>query len=76
MVNNNEDDTVVLALAGNKADIDPAQKKVNFMTAKEVASKQSMVFSETSAKTGEGIQELFKKVAERIVKERKEQDGI
>jgi len=52
---NNEEETVVLALAGNKSDIDPGLKKVNFMTAKELAMKHNMILSETSAKTGEGI---------------------
>jgi hypothetical protein len=34
----------------------------------ELCEKHQMIQAETSAKTGEGIQELFKQVAERIVK--------
>ena len=58
MINNNnsESDNFVMALAGNKADLDPAQKKISVQTAKELAKKHNMITAETSAKTGEGIQ--------------------
>ena len=39
--------------------------------AESLGQKHNMIISETSAKTGEGIQELFKGVAERIVKIKK-----
>jgi len=76
MINNsnNEDSSFVMALAGNKCDIDPANIKISFQTAQELAKKHNMILAETSAKTGKGVQELFKKVAEKIVLLRKMQD--
>ena len=68
MINNNDKDEFVLALAGNKCDIDPAQRKITAGMAESLCQKHNMIMSETSAKTGEGIQELFKNLAERIVK--------
>ena len=68
MVNNNtnEDENFVMALVGNKCDIDDGQKRVSYQTSKDLAAKHNMIHSETSAKTGDGIQSMFKKVAERI----------
>ena len=57
----------MMALCGNKCDLDPAFKKVSFQTQKELAKKHNMIVAETSAKTGEGIQGMFRKVAEKIV---------
>jgi len=56
-----------MALAGNKCDLDPSLIKIPFQTATELAQKHNMINAETSAKSGKGVQELFKKVAERIV---------
>jgi small GTP-binding protein len=53
--NNNDSENFVMALAGNKSDLDPAQKKISFQTAKELAKKHNMIFAESSAKTGEGV---------------------
>ena len=68
MINNNTQDgeNFVMALCGNKCDLDPAQKKVSYQNQKELAKKHNMIFAETSAKTGEGIQSMFRKVAEKI----------
>lgn len=60
-----------MALAGNKSDIDPTQKKISIQQAKDIAKKNDMIFSETSAKTGDGVQQLFRKVAEDIAKIKK-----
>ena len=57
-----------MVLAGNKCDIDSNQRKISKAMADELTEKHQMIQAETSAKTGEGIQELFKQVAERIVK--------
>ena len=78
MHNNNttDNDNFVMALAGNKSDIDPALKKVSFQTSKELAKKHNMINAETSAKTGEGIQQMFKKVAEKIVLIRKMENAL
>ena len=75
MINNssNSEDggSFVMALAGNKCDIDPSLQKISFQRALEVAKKHNMIFTETSAKTGKGVQDLFKKIAEKIVLLRK-----
>jgi small GTP-binding protein len=69
MLNNNNSETgeVVMALAANKSDLDPALKKIPLQTAKELAKKHDMVYAETSAKTNEGIQHMFKRLAEKIL---------
>lgn len=71
MINNNDKEDFVMVLAGNKCDIESQQRKVTRTMAEGLSEKHKMVLSETSAKTGEGIQELFKQVAERIVRIKK-----
>ena len=39
--------------------------------AEAAGAKHNMIMAETSAKTGEGIQELFKQVADRLAKAKK-----
>ena len=56
-------DNMLLFLAGNKCDINNNMKKVSSREAKEFAEQNNMYFFETSAKTGTGIQELFKTIA-------------
>ena len=56
---NNERSNIVLALAGNKCDLDEALKKITYTTANEVAEQHQMIYYETSAKTGEGVQGIF-----------------
>ncbi len=60
MINNNDQDEFVMALAGNKCDIDDPQRKITKGMAESLSQKHNMIQSETSAKTGEGVQELFK----------------
>eukprot|EP00347_Sterkiella_histriomuscorum_P006946 403350833 len=69
MINNNtsDNDNFVMALCGNKADLDAALKKISFQSASEVAKKHNMILADCSAKTGEGVQQMFKKIAEKIV---------
>ena len=61
MLNNNnaESDSFVLALCGNKSDLDDSVKKVSFQAARDVAMKHNMILAECSAKTGEGVQRMF-----------------
>lgn len=60
MNNNNDREEFVMALAGNKCDIDPAQKKILPSMTEELSKKFNMITAETSAKTGEGVQDLFR----------------
>lgn len=57
----------VMALAGNKCDLDPSLVKISLETAQSVARDNNMILAETSAKTGKGVQELFKKIAEKVL---------
>ena len=45
----------MLALAGTKCDIEDSKKKIPMSTAGEVAKENGMIYCETSAKTGEGV---------------------
>ena len=56
---NNDRSNFVLAMAGNKSDLDESQKKITFAQASEVAQENQMIYGETSAKTGEGVEDLF-----------------
>ena len=55
--------TVTMVLVGNKCDL---ECKVDRNKAKEIAEENNMLFFETSAKTGKGVDELFKKSAAKI----------
>ena len=63
--------SIIKALVGNKSDLED-EREVNKMRAKETAQKseidQAMVF-EVSAKTGEGVEEMFAAIA-RLFKNR------
>ncbi len=52
----------VIALCGNKSDLE----SVTQIKAYELADKHDIKATEVSAKTGEGIVEMFNEVAERI----------
>lgn len=47
---------VVLALVGNKIDIDPRFRQVSKEEASDFASRHGLIFYEASAKTGEGVE--------------------
>ncbi len=60
MNNNNDKEDFIMVLAGNKCDIDTSLRKISKGMSDELCEKHQMIQAETSAKTGEGIQELFK----------------
>ena len=62
---NVENDNILLCLAGNKCDAESNEKKVPSIKGKQFAEEHNMIFYETSAKTGEGIKELFQAIAEK-----------
>ena len=62
-IENNEN--MLLCLAGNKCDVDLNEKKVPTSKGQKFAEEHNMIFYETSAKTGEGINELFNAIAEK-----------
>lgn len=58
MMENSNDDTkgdFVMALAGNKCDLDPSLVKIPLETASDLARKHNMILGEVSAKTGKGV---------------------
>ena len=52
---NNDKENVVLALAGNKCDMEESKKQVPLEMADELANEHKMIYYETSAKTNEGV---------------------
>lgn len=61
-------DNCVMVLVGNKLDLDEDQKQVSRDIAQKYADNNNMLFFEVSAKTGEGVGELFKRVAEELAR--------
>ena len=59
---------MVIYLVGNKKDLGDDEKKVETDTAQKFARQNGMLFSELSAKTGEGITDVFKNLAEELAK--------
>lgn len=55
------DPNVVIALAGNKADMEN-KRKVNTEEAQQYAQDNDIIFMETSAKTALNVKELFAEI--------------
>merc|ERR1719156_16625 len=68
------DPDIVIALAGNKCDLD-LKRKVASEEARNYADENSLLFFETSAKTGQNINETFRAIAEKLPAEKKDLDG-
>ena len=58
----------ILYLVGNKKDLSPSEKRVEAEMAKTFAQSNGMRFGEVSAKTGDGIKEVFNTLAEDLSK--------
>ena len=56
---------MVLVLAANKCDMEPEDKFI-IARGKQIAEKNGMIFKQTSAKTGAGIQELFRSLTDAV----------
>jgi Ras-related protein Rab-5C len=63
------DPDVVIALAGNKADLED-KRKVGKEEAREYAEENGIIFIETSAKTAVNVKELFTEIATRLPKQK------
>ena len=63
LINNNKSDNTSLILVGNKAD---AKREVTRAQAEDYARRLGVHYIETSAKTGQSIEELFEEIAREI----------
>ena len=61
-----ENENMILCLVGNKSDVTQDERKVSKDKAKNFAQENNMIFYETSAKTGDGIKDLFVTIANKI----------
>ena len=61
-------DGLILVLAGNKCDLPENKRQVPNSMAKTFAENNKMIFFETSAKTGAGINNMFQTLAEELAK--------
>ena len=61
-----ENENMILCLVGNKSDVTQDERKVSTAKAKNFAQENNMIFYETSAKTGDGIKDLFVTIANKI----------
>lgn len=52
-------DQIIICLAGNKLDLASTQRAVTKEEAEKYAEEEGLIHCEVSAKTGEGVQELF-----------------
>ncbi|THV06544.1 GTP-binding protein RAB5 [Dendrothele bispora CBS 962.96] len=59
------DPSIVIALCGNKADLS-ARRQVSEEEAKKYADEEGLMWAETSAKTGEGVTEIFTAIAKKL----------
>ena len=61
-----ENENMILCLVGKKSDATQDERKVSTAKAKNFAQKNNMIFYETSAKTGDGIKDLFVTIANKV----------
>ena len=58
-----ENENMILCLVGNKCDVTSNERKIPTSKGKNYAQENNMIFYETSAKTGEGVKDLFVNIA-------------
>ncbi|KZO94111.1 GTP-binding protein RAB5 [Calocera viscosa TUFC12733] len=59
------DPSIVIALCGNKADL-AARRQVSQEEAQKFAEEEGLMWCETSAKTGEGVNDIFDRIAHKL----------
>ena len=55
------DPSIIIALCGNKSDLS-ARRQVSQEEAKKYAEEEGLMWGETSAKSGEGVQDIFTEI--------------
>ena len=66
-VQNQSPKTILIILIGNKIDLKD-KREVSYEEGKDLANKNGIIFMETSAKTGENVNEIFKQSGQEIAK--------
>ena len=66
-----ENENMLLYLVGNKSDVSNEERKISKEKGKKFAEDNNMIFFETSARTGEGVKELFVNVASQVYEQLK-----
>ena len=66
-----ENENMILCLVGNKFDVNSNERKITTQKGKNFAQDNNMIFFETSAKTGEGVKDLFVTIANKVYEQQK-----
>jgi len=66
-----ENENMILCLVGNKCDVSDDERKIPINKGKKFAEDNNMIFYETSAKTGQGVKELFVDIANKVYEQSK-----
>ena len=66
-----ENENMILCLVGNKCDVSPEERKITNFKGKNFAQENNMIFYETSAKTGDGVKDLFVSIANKVYEQMK-----
>ena len=66
-----ENENMILCLVGNKCDVNSNERKITTQKGKNFAQDNNMIFFETSAKTGEGVKDLFVTIANKVYEQQK-----
>ena len=61
-----DQDGFIMALAGNKCDLPIEQHQIDAKRSQAFAQENQMIWSQVSAREGTGIEDMFKKVAEKV----------
>jgi len=59
------DPSIVIALCGNKSDL-ATRRQVTVEEAQKYAQEEGLMWAETSAKTGDGVTEIFTRIAKKL----------
>ena len=73
-----DDDSLVIYLVGNKVDLAEADQEVRAVPtpeAQQYADDNGLLFGEVSAKTGQGIQETFQAIGQKLYDLKKNEQG-
>ena len=59
----NPNNDIAIAVVGNKKDVEEREREVSFERGEMIAKSAGAFFGETSARTGEGVESIFIRVA-------------